>query len=74
MATKFNTQDGYLVKMEDRILPATQVKGACLNMKPSYQSLRNPMPHNERGNPQEVLKSLLSQKRDVLWMGPLSKQ
>ena len=32
------------------------------------------MPYGERGNPQKVLKSLLSKKRDVSQMGPRSKQ
>ena len=49
VATKSNTRDGYSVKREDRILPATQVKGACLSMKPPHQILRNPMPHGEWG-------------------------
>ena len=73
MATKSTTQDGCPVKKEDRILPTTQVKGACLGMKPPLQSLRNPVPHGERGNLQEVLKSLLSKKRGVPQMGPRSK-
>lgn len=43
-------------------------------MKPPHQSLPDPVPHSEQGNPQEVLKSLLSQKRGVSQMGPRSKQ
>ena len=74
MATKLDTQNGPLVKKEDRILPATQVKGACLGMKPPYQSLPDPVPHGERGNPQEVLISLLSQKCSVSQMGPGNEQ
>ena len=74
MATKPDAQNGSPVKRKDRILPVTQVKDACLNMKPPHQSLPDPMPHGERGNPQEVLKSLLSQKRSVPRMGPKSEQ
>ena len=74
MATEPNAQNGHPVKRKDRILLATQVKDAYLNMKPPHQSLPDPVPHGERGNPQEVLKSLLSKKRSVPRMGPRSKQ
>jgi len=60
VATELDTQNGHLVKREDRILPTTQVKGAYLGMKPLHQSLPDLVPQGERGNPQEVLKSLLS--------------
>jgi len=43
-------------------------------MKPLLQSLRNPVPHGERGNLQEVLKSLLSKKCSILQLGPRSEQ
>ena len=74
MATELNAQNGRPIKRKDTILPATQVKDACLGMKPPHQSLPNLVPHSEQGNPQEVLKSLLSQKRGVSQMGPRSKQ
>ena len=74
MATKSNTQDGCPVKKEDHILPITQVEGACLGMKPPLQSLRNPVPHGEWGNLQEVLKSLLPEKCNILQLGPRSEQ
>ena len=50
------------------------MEGACLNMKPLHQSLPNPMPYGEQGNPQEVLKSLLSKKHGVPQIGPKSEQ
>jgi len=50
-ATKSDTQDGYPIKREDRILPTAQVKGTRLDMKPSHQSLPNLMPYGVRGNP-----------------------
>ena len=74
MASESEAQNGYPVKTKDRILLTTQVKGVCLGMKPSHQSLRNPVPHGELENPQEVLKSLLSQKRSVSQMGLRSEQ
>ena len=45
VSTKSNAQDGHLVKRENHILPTTQMKGACLSMKPPHQSLPNPMPY-----------------------------
>ena len=74
MAIKSDAQNGRPVKREDIILPATQMEGVCLDVKSSHQSLRNPVPHGEWGDPQEVLKSLLFQRRVVLRMGPRSKQ
>ena len=74
MATEPNAQNGHPVKRKDRILPATEVKDACLDMKPPHQSLPDLVPHGERGNLQEVLKSLLSKKRNVPRMGPRSEQ
>ena len=50
------------------------MEGACLSMKSSHQGLPNPMPHGEWGNPYEVLKSLLSQKRGIQRMGLKSEQ
>ena len=49
------------------------MEGASLNMKPPHQSLPNLVPHGERGNLQEIPKSLLSQKLGVPLMGPKSK-
>ena len=74
VATKSNSQNGCPVKREDFILPATQVKGVCLGMKMPHQSLPDLVPHGERGNLQEVLKSLFSQNRCVLRVGPRSDQ
>ena len=71
--TKSDTQNGRPIKREYHILPTTQIKGACLGMKPSHKSLPDPMPHGEQGNPQEVLKSLLSQKRGVSQVVPRSE-
>ena len=74
MATEPDTQNGRSVKRDDGILPATQMEGACLGVNPLHQSPRNPMPLGERGGPQEIHKSLLSQKRGVSRMGPRSEQ
>ena len=74
VAIELDAQNGCPVKRKDRILPTTQVKDACLDMKPSHQSLLDLVPHGERGNPQEVLKSLLSQKCGVPQIGPRSEQ
>ena len=74
MAIELDAQNDHPVKRKDRILPATQVKDACLGMKPSHQSPPDPVPHGEWGNPQEVFKSLLSQKCGVPRIGPRSEQ
>ena len=74
MATKSNAQNGGPVNRKDNILPSTQMECAYLGVKLLHQSLSNLVPYDELGNPQEVLKSLLSQKRSISWMGPKSKQ
>lgn len=74
MATKTDAQNGGLVNRKDNILPATQMEGACLGVKPLHQSLSYLVPHGKPGNSQEVLKSLLSQKHGVLRIGPRSEQ
>lgn len=74
MATKSDIQNACPVNKEDHVLPTTHVKGVCLSMKPPHRSLRNPMPHGEQGDSQEVLKSLLSKKRGIPRMGPRSEQ
>ena len=51
VSTKSNDQDGHLVKREKRILPETQMEGACLDMKPPHQSLSNLVPHGIQRNP-----------------------
>ena len=73
-ATKFDTQDGYPIKKEDRVLPTTQVKGTYLGMKLPHQNLPDLVPHGVRGDPQEILKSLLSQKLGIPLVGPWRKQ
>ena len=57
MATESDAPNGHPIKREDIILPTTQMEGACLSVKLSHQSLHNPMPHGEWGDPQKVLKS-----------------
>ena len=73
-ATKSNAQDGCPIKRDDCILPIAQVKGAHLGMKLPHQSLPDPMPRGVRGDLQETLKSLLSQKLGISLVGPNSKQ
>ena len=73
-ATKFDTQDGYPIKREDRVLPIAQVKSAYLSMKLPPQSLPDLVLHSVRGDPQEILKSLLSQKLSISLVGPRRKQ
>ena len=47
-------------KRENRILLATQMKGAYLSMKPPHQSLPNP--HGIQRDPYKILESLLYQE------------
>ena len=62
------------IKREDRVLPIAQVKSAYLSMKLPPQSLPDLVLHGVRGDPQEILKSLLSQKLSISLVGPRRKQ
>ena len=69
VSTESNAQDGRLVKRENRILPTTQMKSACLGMKSPHQSLPNPLPHGIWRDPQKILEPLLSQEIRIAPVG-----